>query len=161
MNAVVRPSQRPRGFHRLLRACVSPDVFDFWASRLDRSWSWERPLARIVQRRPESRDAVTLVLQPNRHWRGFRAGQHLNVSVEIDGTAVTRSYSLSNAPRTDGRVEITVKRVEGGRAQQPSVRHAPASATCCPSAHAFGEMTHAARTMADACSSPPAAASPR
>ncbi len=115
MNAVVRPPKRPRGLRRLLHACVAPKVFDFWASRLDRTWTWERPLARIVDRRVESRDAVTLVLKPNRHWRGFRAGQHLNVSARIDGAAVTRSYSLSDAPRDDGRVAITVKRIEGGK----------------------------------------------
>lgn len=114
MNAVVRPAP-PRGLKRLLRSCIAPDVFDFWASKVDPMWSWERPLARIVERRPESADAITLVLQPNRHWRGFRAGQHLNVSVEIDGGAVTRSYSLSDAPRADGRLAITVKRIEGGR----------------------------------------------
>ena len=116
MNAVVRPFPRhPRGLKRLLHACVSPDVFDFWAARMDRTWTWSRPLARVVERRPESRDAVTLVLRPNRHWRGFRAGQHLNVSAEIDGVAVTRSYSLSDAPRADGRIAITVKRVDGGK----------------------------------------------
>ncbi|MBU8977138.1 ferredoxin reductase [Lysobacter sp. MMG2] len=115
MSAVVRPPKRPRGLRRLLNACVAPSVFDFWASRLDRTWTWDRPLARIVERRVESRDAVTLVLKPNRHWRGFHAGQHLNISVEIDGVAVTRSYSLSDAPRDDGRVAITVKRIEGGK----------------------------------------------
>lgn len=115
MSAVLRSSKRPRGLRRLIHACVAPSVFDFWAQRLDRTWTWDRPLARIVERRAESRDAVTLVLRPNRHWRGFRAGQHVNVSAEIDGTSVTRSYSLSAAPRADGLLAITVKRVEGGK----------------------------------------------
>lgn len=115
MSAVLRSSKRPRGLRRLIHACVAPSVFDFWAQRLDPTWTWDRPLARIVERRAESRDAVTLVLRPNRHWRGFRAGQHVNVSAEIDGTSVTRSYSLSAAPRADGLLAITVKRVEGGK----------------------------------------------
>ncbi|MDR0184478.1 ferredoxin reductase [Lysobacter arvi] len=115
MSAVLRSSKRPRGLRRLLHACVAPNVFDFWAQRLDRTWTWDRPLARIVERRPEARDAITLVLRPNRHWRGFRAGQHVNVSAEIDGACVTRSYSLSAAPRADGLLAITVKRVEGGK----------------------------------------------
>ncbi len=58
---------------------------------------------------------MTLLLRPNRHWQGFTAGQHINVSVEINGIRVTRSYSLSDAPRADGRIAITVKAVEGGR----------------------------------------------
>ena len=115
MSAVLRSQKRPRGLRRLLHACVAPSVFDFWAQRLDRTWTWDRPLARIVERRPESRDAITLVLRPNRHWRGFRAGQHVNVSAEIDGASVTRSYSLSAAPRADGLLAITVMRVAGGK----------------------------------------------
>ena len=115
MSAVLRSPKRPRGLRRLIHACVAPSVFDFWAQRLDRTWTWERPLARIVERRPESRDAITLVLRPNRHWRGYRSGQHINVSAEIDGASVTRSYSLSAAPRADGLLAITVKRVDGGK----------------------------------------------
>jgi ferredoxin-NADP reductase len=94
---------------------VAPSVFDFWASRLNPAWSWERPLARIVAREQASRDAVTLVLKPNRHWGGFQPGQHLNLSAEIDGSRVTRSYSLTGPPRTDGRIAITVKSIEGGK----------------------------------------------
>ncbi|HEY0502994.1 MAG TPA: ferredoxin reductase [Lysobacter sp.] len=146
MNAVVRPSPRPRGIQRLLHAglsaCVSPRVFDYWAGRLDRTWTWQRPLARIVERRMESRDAVTLVLRPNRHWRGFRAGQHLNVSAEIDGTAVTRSYSLSDAPRADGRLAITVKRIEGGRLSNHLFDRACVGDVLAIG-QAFGEMTAA------------------
>jgi ferredoxin-NADP reductase len=90
-------------------------VFDFWAARVSRTWSWKRPLARIVARHAASSDAVTLVLEPNRHFRGFAAGQHVNVTVEVDGRRLTRSYSPSAPPRRDGSIEITVKSVEGGR----------------------------------------------
>ena len=100
---------------RLLGPVVDPAVFDFWLGLLNRSWTWDRPLARVLEGRVESADAVTLVLKPNRHWRGFRAGQHLNIGAEIDGRRVTRSYSLSDRPRADGRIAITVKRVEGGK----------------------------------------------
>lgn len=106
---------RPPLLKRLAEVVLAPQAFDFWASRLHPAWSWSRPLARIVERRPESRDTCTLVLQPNRHWRGFSPGQHLNVSAEIDGTRVTRSYSLSDAPRADGRIAITVKAIPGGK----------------------------------------------
>lgn len=110
----VAPS-RPSLLKRLAEVVLAPEAFDFWASRLHPTWSWSRPLARIVERRAESRDACTLVLQPNRHWRGFVPGQHLNVSAEIGGVRVTRSYSLSDAPRADGRIAITVKAIPGGK----------------------------------------------
>src|SRR5688572_23362576 len=94
---------------------INAPVFDFWASRVSRTWSWERPLARIVARRRASSNAVTLVLRQNRHWRGFAAGQHIDVNVELDGRRVTRSYSPSGAPRADGCIEITVKEIDGGK----------------------------------------------
>jgi len=102
------------GVSRLLNPLVAPQVFDFWASKLSSTWSWQRPLARVVERRLEARDAVTLLLQPNRHCVGFTPGQHVNLSAEIDGRRVTRSYSPSGIPRADRRIALTVKRVEGG-----------------------------------------------
>ena len=126
MNARLNPFPKPRTSRigRLLKPVVAPAVFDFWASRLNPAWSWERPLARVVAREQASRDAVTLVLKPNRHWRGFQPGQHLNLSTEIDGSRVTRSYSLTGPPRADGRIAITVKGIEGGKLSQYLCREA-------------------------------------
>lgn len=117
MNAVVRPRHaRPRSrLRRLIAPFVAPHVFDFWASRLHPTWSWERPLARVVAREAASADAVTLILAPNRHWAGFLPGQHLMVGARLDGALVSRSYSLCELPRADRRIAITVKAVEGGR----------------------------------------------
>lgn len=99
---------------RLIQPLVDSSVFDFWAGHINPAWSWSRALARVVERRVEAHDAVTLVLKPNRHVGSFVAGQHVNVGVEVNGRRVTRSYSLSNAPRRDGRLEITIKHVPGG-----------------------------------------------
>lgn len=142
MNAArsaVLPMRRPL-LKRLVRAWVAPHVFDFWASRVHPTWSWERPLARIVARKAESSDTFTLVLQPNRHWRGFQAGQHLNVSAEIDGTRVTRSYSLSDRPRADGRIAITVEAIPGGKLSQ-HLCHAARIGDVLDLGQAFGDMT--------------------
>jgi stearoyl-CoA 9-desaturase NADPH oxidoreductase len=49
-------------------------------------------------------------LRPTRQWRGFRAGQFVQISMDIDGVRHTRSYSPSCSQyRADGRIEITVK----------------------------------------------------
>ncbi len=112
---VPAPAPAPSLLRRLLDPMVDPATFDFWAQKLHATWSWNRTLARVVAHRAEAEDAVTLVLQPNGHWQGFRPGQHLNVSAEVDGHRVTRSYSLTDVPRRDGRIAITVKRVDGGR----------------------------------------------
>ena len=76
---------------KLIAPLVEPAVFDFWAGLINPAWSWSRSLARVVERRVEALDAVTLVLQPNRHCGKVRPGQHVNVSAWVNGRRTTRS----------------------------------------------------------------------
>lgn len=119
---------------------IEPELFDFWVQHLNPAWSWAHPLATIVERRVEARDAVTLVLKPNRHVGSFVPGQHINVSAEVNGRRVTRSYSLTNLPSGSRRLSITVKRVEGGALSTHLVRHARVGDVL-GLGTAFGEMT--------------------
>lgn len=123
MSALPLVPRRSR-LRRLFKPVVNPAVFDFWASRVNPTWSWERPLARIVSREPASEDAVTLVLAPNRHCGGFLPGQHLHIGAEVQGARLSRSYSPTGLPQADGRFAITVKRVAGGRLSQHLCDHA-------------------------------------
>ncbi|HEX5693092.1 MAG TPA: ferredoxin reductase [Arenimonas sp.] len=108
------PANLPPGRSR--RApLVSPALFDFWAARISPAWSWHRPLGRILAREPAASDAVSLLIKPNRHFRGFAPGQHVNIGVEVDGRRLVRSYSPSGLPGKDGRFRITVKKIEGGK----------------------------------------------
>lgn len=125
---------------RVAAPVVDPEVFDFWVQHLNPAWSWSRPLATIVERRVEARDTVTLVLQPNRHVGGFLPGQHLNISAEVNGRRVTRSYSLTNTPSRSRRLSITVKRVEGGALSTHLVQQARVGDVL-GIGPAFGEMT--------------------
>ena len=141
MNAQIRPFPRRTGaLKRLIRPFVKPDVFDFWAARFHRTWTWERPLARLVAREVASADAVTLLFKPNRHWAGHRAGQHVNLGIDIDGVRVTRSYSLTAPPRADGLLPITVKAIEGGRVSRYLCQDARIGEIV-ELGQAFGEMT--------------------
>jgi ferredoxin-NADP reductase len=101
---------------KLIAPLVEPAVFDFWAGMVNPAWSWNRPLARVVARRVEAQDTVTLVLRPNRHCGRVHPGQHLNVSAWVNGRRTTRSYSITNVPGKKNRhIEITVKRSEAGK----------------------------------------------
>lgn len=106
-----RPPSAPIGRTPLL----SPALFDFWAGRLSPTWSWNRPLGRIVAREPAASDAVSLWIKPNRHFRGVAPGQHINLTVEVDGRRLVRSYSPSALRGRGGCLRITVKRIEGGK----------------------------------------------
>ncbi len=55
-------------------------------------------------------DSVTLTLRPNRAWQGLRAGQFVQVSVEIDGVRHNRCYSPASSEGRGRELEITVKR---------------------------------------------------
>ena len=123
-----------------LQPFVSPAVFDFWASRISRTASWDRALAKVVARRAASRDAVTLVLEPNRRFRGFRAGQHLNVTAEVEGARLTRSYSPSSVAGQPRRIEITVREVAGGRMSRQLCRSTKIGDVL-ELGKAFGQMT--------------------
>jgi ferredoxin-NADP reductase len=125
---------------RLAQPLIDPAVFDFWASRVNPTWSWSQALARVVERRAEAQGVVTLVLQPNRHWQGFQPGQHLTVGAEIDGRRVARSYSLSSPPQADGRIAITVKQVEGGKLSNHLYQHTQVGDVLALGP-AFGDMT--------------------
>lgn len=65
--------------------------------------------ARVEAVHDDTADVRTLTLRTGRGWVPHRAGQHLRVQVAIDGRLTTRMYSISSAPRGDGRIAITVK----------------------------------------------------
>lgn len=73
-------------------------------------------VATLVERRTESRSAVTLVLDVQ-DWPGHLAGQHLDLRLTApDGYTAERSYSLASGSTAAGagRVEVTVQRVNDG-----------------------------------------------
>jgi ferredoxin-NADP reductase len=77
-----------------------------------RYMSWR--VATVDAARTESPSARTLVLSvPD--WPGHLPGQHVDVRLTApDGYSAQRSYSIASAWPGDGRVELTVQRVEDG-----------------------------------------------
>jgi len=120
------------------RRWVSEELFDFWGTRLHPLLTLRRPLARLVSRTAESADAVTLVLKPNRHFRGLLPGQHVTLGVEVDGRRLSRSYSPTRL--ADGRLAITVKAIAGGAVSQ-HLASAAVIGEVFELGQAFGEMT--------------------
>jgi ferredoxin-NADP reductase len=79
---------------------------------------------RIVEVRPETRDAATLVLRPGADWAGHVPGQYIRIGVDVDGVRQWRAYSLTHGPRRDGNISITVKAVPDGLVSNHLVREA-------------------------------------
>ena len=80
---------------------------------------------RIVAVHPETRDAVTLVIQPGRGWRAHVPGQYVRIGVDVDGVRQWRAYSLtSHVARPDGCIAVTVKAMPEGKVSNHLVRKA-------------------------------------
>ncbi|MGE2836627.1 flavin reductase family protein [Mycobacterium sp. SMC-4] len=114
--ARVRPSS-------LLDLLTGPHGVDRYTELVDRTWSRGDARARVVAVRRATPRSVTLTLVPNRVFTGFRAGQHVNLSVEIDGRRRTRPYSPANA-EGDTHLELTVGRHDGGLVSTYLFEHA-------------------------------------
>ncbi|MBT0570822.1 iron-sulfur cluster-binding domain-containing protein [Curvibacter sp. CHRR-16] len=119
-----RPSWWMRKALPWLHAAVDPSTADFWLQRINPTWSWQRSLARIVSISHPAQGYVSVVLRPNKHFRGFKAGQHTNLSAIIHGRRITRSYSFTQPPGADGLLHLTVRHVEGGVLSSHLCQHA-------------------------------------
>jgi stearoyl-CoA 9-desaturase NADPH oxidoreductase len=97
----------------LLNLLTGPHGVDRYTEIVDPTWTQGQARARVVAVRRQTSRSVTLTLQPNRAFAGFRAGQHINLSVEIDGRRRTRCYSPASAEGSP-LIELTVGRHDGG-----------------------------------------------
>lgn len=78
---------------------------------------------RVVEVRPETRDAVTVVIRPGRSWAGHVPGQYVRIGIDVDGVRQWRAYSLTSpTDRPDGCIAITVKAIPDGVVSNHVVR---------------------------------------
>jgi stearoyl-CoA 9-desaturase NADPH oxidoreductase len=103
------------GLRRILNSRVAalltyPHGVDGYLEQFDRKWSVEDVRAELVAVRRQTTDSVTVQLRPNANWRGFRAGQYLRLSVDVNGVRRTRCFSPTNSVHaTNSLIELTCK----------------------------------------------------
>jgi len=78
---------------------------------------------RIVEIRPETRDAVTVVIKPGRGWAGHVPGQYVRIGIDVQGVREWRAYSLTSPVGSD-TISITVKAIPDGKVSNHIVRKA-------------------------------------
>src|SRR5664280_1745909 len=122
---------RPRGLgRRVLRSSLLEALA--YPHGVDRYVELVRPLllardvrAEVTAVRYQTAKSVTLTLRPNENWRGFRAGQFVGVSVEVDGVRLRRPYSPAGSQQApDGALELTVSTHPEGRVSRHLRDHA-------------------------------------
>src|SRR5689334_206671 len=103
---------------RTLAALTSPHGVDRYLEQVNPMWAATEVRARVVSvvretHGPASETApvATITLQPTHTWRGHRAGQYVQVGVEIPGARrTTRCFSISSAESGPGeQFSITVR----------------------------------------------------
>ena len=99
---------------RALAALTSPHGVDRYLEQINPMWAATEVRARIVDIRRETdgeHPVATITLQPTSTWRGHRAGQYVQVGVEINGARrTTRCFSISSAESNPGeQFSITVR----------------------------------------------------
>ncbi|WP_341721050.1 ferredoxin reductase [Micromonospora sp. FIMYZ51] len=78
---------------------------------------------RILDVRPETPDAATLLIRPGRGWRGHLPGQYVRLGVDVDGVRQWRAYSVTSPPgRHPDPISVTVKAIEDGVVSNHLVR---------------------------------------
>src|SRR5262245_52187956 len=93
---------------------VSTGALEFWVRHAHPLFAVRGVRARVDAVRWEAPRARTVMLRPNGAWRGFRAGQHVMLTVEIDGRRFARTFSLTGA-EDDRQLSLTIGRQPGGR----------------------------------------------
>ncbi len=76
---------------------------------LSRRWSLTECRASVLSAVRECPDVISLHLRPNRLFKGFTPGQHLALTVPVNGVLKSRTFSLSQAPAADGSLRLTIK----------------------------------------------------
>lgn len=100
---------------RIAATLAYPHGVDRYLEQFAPTQSLSEVRAEVVAIRHQTADSVTISLRPNGNWQGFRAGQYVRLTVEIDGVRRTRCYSPANSVHaTDGLIELTVKAHLGG-----------------------------------------------
>jgi stearoyl-CoA 9-desaturase NADPH oxidoreductase len=94
----------------LVDLLTGPHGVDRYTELVEPTWTLGDARAKVVAVRRQTRRSVTLVLEPNAAFAAGptpRAGQYVNLTVEVDGRRQTRCYSPANA-EGDRLLELTI-----------------------------------------------------
>ncbi len=100
-------------FTQLIDLLTGPHGADRYTELVRPVWTRNDARAEVVHAERRTPRSVTLLLRPNRAFGGLQAGQHVNLTVEIDGRRHTRPYSPASAEGAE-LLELTVGLHDGG-----------------------------------------------
>jgi stearoyl-CoA 9-desaturase NADPH oxidoreductase len=119
MNAQVAPKHAHSRVRKLLRHPLwhplnKREAWDRLTTAVNPLWSLMEVRARVQNVVDEAPGVKSIWLKPNARFKGFSAGQHVLLELEINGARHARCFSFSNAPRADGLIRMTIKQKDNG-----------------------------------------------
>jgi len=114
--ATARPNRLARRLlsSTLAEALTTPHGVDRYVELVRPAFSLRDVRAEVLAVRRATDRSVTLALRPNDNWQGFRAGQFVRLSVEVDGVRHTRTYSPASSAHAGDLLELTAHAQPGG-----------------------------------------------
>ncbi len=101
---------------RVVAALTSPQGVDRYLEQVNPMWAAHEVRARVVDVHrevdvPGHPPVATITLQPTSTWQGHRAGQHVQLGVEVDGARrTTRVFTISSPDSRSGdRFTVTLR----------------------------------------------------
>jgi stearoyl-CoA 9-desaturase NADPH oxidoreductase len=98
----------------LVDLLTGPHGVDRYTELVAPTWAIGEARAKVVEVRRTTPRSVTLTLAPNQTFTySVKAGQYVNLTVDIDGRRHTRCYSPANAEGSP-KLELTIRHHDGG-----------------------------------------------
>jgi ferredoxin-NADP reductase len=114
--SIEEPAEEVGLLRGLASRLTTPLLPDDYLHLINPLWSARELRGKVVEVRPETETAATLVIQPGWGWSAsYSAGQYVGIGVQVEGRWHWRSYSLTSVPEHgDGTISITVKAMPEG-----------------------------------------------
>ncbi len=93
----------------VLDLLAGPPGVDGYLEQIRPTWVVGACRAEVVRAERSTPDSITLGVRANSAWEGFRAGQFIQLAVEIEGAWRERCYSPASAAGLSRDLELTVK----------------------------------------------------
>lgn len=91
-----------------VEALAAPHGVDRYLELVRPLWNASEVRAEVIEVEHQTARSVTVRLRANEDLSGFRAGQFVNLTAEIDGKRHTRPYSIASSERRPRLIELTI-----------------------------------------------------
>ena len=112
----MRTSRSAELVRSVVARMTTPLLPDDYLHMINPLWSARELRGKVVEVRPETHDAATLVIKPGWGFQGsFQPGQYVGIGVSLGGKWHWRSYSICSAPGGTGQCSTGQGRPAQGR----------------------------------------------